>query len=147
MQMLEASRTVPRPRKALKPLKGLQQARVMVPTISADLVFITFTCLALEGRGVGSLSFQQVFFSPSLSLLSWLLWTANQALRRRRAQFGVAPHLCTNFRVSSTPNRRTASPRQRLTAKSTVYNLIGAPDNQSSRITDDCSSLSPTWHI
>lgn len=52
---------------------------------------------------------------------------SGQAQQRRGAQFGVAPHLGTNFRVSRTPNRRTALPWQQLTAKSTVYNLIGAP--------------------
>ena len=46
MQMLEASRTVPYPRKALKPLKGLQTVIVMILTIGVYLLFITFTCLA-----------------------------------------------------------------------------------------------------
>lgn len=47
------------------------------------------------------------------------------ALQRSKAQFGVAPHLCTNFRVSRMPNRTTALPWQWLTAKSTVYHLTG----------------------
>lgn len=66
---------------------------------------------------------------------------------RRRAQFGVAPHLSTNFRVSRTPNRRTALPWKLLTAKSTVHNLKGAPNNQSSQHRADYSSSFPTWNI
>lgn len=149
MQMLEASRTVPYPRKALKPLKGLQWVTVMVLTIRLYVRFITFTCLAFSARASSRRLLpgerQELIFSTGF----WVVVDSKsgQAQQRSRAQFGVAPHLCTNFRVSRTPNRRTASPWQQLTAKSTVYNLIGAPNNQSSRHTADYSSLFPTWEM
>lgn len=139
--MLEASRTVPYPRKALKPLKGLEW--VMVLTIGVYLLFITFTCLAWSAEA----SSQQLLPGECQGLIfSTGFWVAvdsksGQAEWRSRAQFGVAPHLGTNFRVCRTPNRRTALPWQQLTAKSTVYNLIGAPNNQSSWHTADYSSL------
>lgn len=80
------------------------------------------TCPAVQ-RGLAGVCFQG---SLSFALLFGLFRRANhKALQRSKAQFGVAPHLCTNFRVSRTPNRSTALPWQRLTAKSTVFHLIG----------------------
>lgn len=129
MQMSEASRTVPYPRKALEPLKGPQCMRVIVTIITAYLLFITFTCLALERGDVSPATASRgapgLIFSTGFRLV--LDSKSGNAQQRSRAQFGVAPHLCTNFRVSRMPNRRTASPWQQLTAKSTVYYLIGAP--------------------
>lgn len=103
----------------------------MVPIIGVYLLFITFTCpvwgsveaspQAAASRGsIRGLSFQQVLR---------LLWTANQGRLslRSRTQFGVAPHLGTNFRVSRTPNRKAALPWKQLTAKSTVYSLMALP--------------------
>lgn len=97
--------------------RGLRWATIMATIIGVYLLFITFTCLAcgaggrLASRGAsGGLSFQQVFMSPLDS-------KSRQPPPRSGAQFGVAPHLGTNFRVSRTPNRRTALPWQRLTAK------------------------------
>lgn len=84
---------------------------------------------------------QQLIFSTGFS---GLIWTANRGRLSRRsgAQSGVVPHLCTNFRVSRTPNRRTALPWQQLTAKSTVYFLIGAPQIISHLYTHCHSKLS-----
>lgn len=62
--------------------------------------------------------------------------TKSGQAEQKEAQSGVAPHLYTNFRVSRTPNRRTALPWQQLTAKSAVFNLIGAPDNPSQHTAD-----------
>lgn len=147
--MLDASTTVPYPRKALKPLKGLWWVMVMVLTIGVYLLFITFTCRAWSAgpssRRLLPGERRELIFSTGF----WAVVDSKsgQAQWRSRARFGVAPHLCTNFRVSRTPDRRTALPWQQLTAKSTVYNLIGAPNNQSSRHTADYSCLFPTCKL
>lgn len=141
--MLEASRTVPYPRKALKPLRGLQWVMFIALTIEVYMLFITFTCLAWSA-GMSSQPLHpgerlELIFSTGFRVA--VDSKSGKAQPRSRAQFGVVPHLITNFRVSRTPNRRTALPWQRLTAKSTVYSLIGAPNNQSSWQTAGYSSL------
>lgn len=105
---------------------------VMVLIIGVYLLFITLTCLAWSA---GASSRQLLPGEASGAYLFNRFWVAvdsksGQAQLRSRAQFGVVPHLGTNFRVSRTPNRRTTLPWQQLTAKSTVYSLIGAPATQ-----------------
>lgn len=112
-------------------------------TIEVYMLFITFTCLAWSA-GMSSQPLHpgerlELIFSTGFRVA--VDSKSGQAQPRSRAQFGVVPHLITNFRVSRTPNRRTALPWQRLTAKSTVYSLIGAPNNQSSWQTAGYSSL------
>lgn len=144
MQMLEASRTVPYPRKAWKVCEGYGSDYYSVSAIYHFQLpcFGVLGCLASDcfQGSVRSLYFQQVFWVVLDSI-------SGQTQQRSRAQFGLAPHLSTNFRVSRTPNRRTALPWQQLTAKSSVYHLIGAPNNQSPRHTADYGCVFLTWKI
>lgn len=137
MQMLEGSRTVPYPRKALKPLKGLWWVMVMALSVGVDPLFITFTCFAprarMSSQQLPPRVCQELIFSTGFGVA--VDSKSGPSQRRSRAQFGVAPHLGTNFRDSRAPNGRKALPWQQLTAKSTINNLIGAPNNQSSQLT------------
>lgn len=111
-------------KKSFKPIKGT----TVLKGCGSDYYCISsvhpfhLPCPAVQRCQTG------VCFQGSLSfaLLFGFFRRANQGrlCKRSQAQFGVAPHLCTNFRVSRTPNRSTALPWQRLTAKSTVYHLI-----------------------
>lgn len=124
MQMLEEPSTVCHSRKALNLFEGIHCSRLTGLTITAYLPSISSTYLAQQCRDVKLMSVSSGAYLLSC-FLGILESKSEEALQRSKAQFGVAPHLCTNFRVSRTPNRSTALPWQRLTAKSTVYHLIG----------------------
>lgn len=109
------------PRSQERSFKSVKQTTAL-EGYGCDYYWISPTNPAVQ-RGLTGVCFQG---SLSFALLFGLFLGANHvALQRSKAQFGVAPHLCTNFRVSRMPNRSTALPWQRLTAKSTVFHLIG----------------------
>lgn len=109
------------PRSQERSFKSVKQTTAL-EGYGCDYYWMSPTHPAVQ-RGLTGVCFQG---SLSFALLFGLFLGANhEALQRSKAQFGVAPHLCTNFRVSRMPNRSTASPWQRLTAKSTVFHLIG----------------------
>lgn len=141
--MLKGSRTVLNPRKDLKPIKGLWWVMIMVLTIWVSLLFITFSCFA-QSASVSSQrplprACQMLIFSTGIRVS--VDSQSGQSPGRSRAQFGVAPHLDSNVRVSRVPNRRKALPWQQLTAKGTAHNLTGAP----TIVCDSFVSLSLTY--